>query len=105
MPASPDLAPPSGGAFSCVQPWSTPDDSYKSFNRSLQDSRNRESVSDLLNQQRLDLRRREEQDRRENEIRDLEAENSRLRALRAQERDRQRRYDPASGIWSPARSQ
>lgn len=78
--------------------------SYESFrNRWLQDDRNKESVSDLLNQQRLDLRRREEQSRRENEIRDLENENRRLRALRAQELDRQRRRDPASGIWSPAR--
>ena len=92
------------GGYS-LQPWSTPDDSYKSFNRSLQDSRNRESVSDLLNRQRSDLRRREEQDRLQNEIRELESENRRLRAFRAQERDRQRRYDPASGIWSPARSQ
>lgn len=48
---------------------------------------------------------RQEQSRRETEIRDLEHENRRLRALRAQELDRQRRRDPASGIWSPARSQ
>ncbi len=48
---------------------------------------------------------RQDQYRLENEIRQLESENRRLRALRAQELDRQRRYDPASGIWSPARSQ
>ena len=80
-------------------------DSYDSFRRSLQDSYNRESVADLLNRQRLDLRQRAKQDAMQNDLRALEAENSRLRGLRAQERDQQRRRDAASGIWSPARSQ
>ncbi len=48
---------------------------------------------------------RQDQYRLEDEILGLEHENRRLRALSAQERDRQRRYDPASGISSPARSQ
>ena len=62
------------------------------------------SVQDRLNQGWSDFRRQQEQDALQNDINALKRENTRLRALRAQELDRQRRYDPASGIWSPARS-
>ena len=79
-------------------------DSYDSFRRSLQDSYPRESVADILNRQQREMNRRDEQQRRQWEIDALRHENTRLRALRAQEFDRQRRRDPASGIWSPARS-
>lgn len=48
---------------------------------------------------------RQYKSRLQNQIWELETENYRLRALRAQERDRQRRFDPGSGLWSPARRQ
>ena len=90
-------------AQSLYEPWYTPDDSYESFNRALQDSRGRDSVADTLNRQQREWNEQRARDRQRYEIQRLEDENRRLRALRAQERDRQRRYDPASGIWSPAR--
>ena len=91
-------------AQSRYEPWYTPDDSYESFNRSLQDSRNSESVQDRLNRQRSFLRRRQEQERLQNEIRDLEHENRRLRALRAQEhnaREMKRNWPDSPNLYKP----